>query len=74
MKRTDWAVRVVLDRDALVEDIHGLLDILRRQRVRVVVSASNSEEAEEEARLHLERVFKIPPRYVRSLRLRRMPT
>jgi len=71
---TDWKVQVVLDRKALVEDITKLAQILARQRVAVIVSASSRELAEEKARVYLPLHAGISWCYVKSLSSRRLPT
>lgn len=71
---TDWKVQVILDRKAIVEDITRLAQILARQRVAVIVSASNSEEAIDKARAHLELHAEISESYMKAFNPRRLPT
>jgi translation elongation factor EF-1beta len=71
---SDWKVKVTLDRDLLEEEIHFLLRIMKRQRVNVVVFASNKQGAIEEAQAHLEKHMDVPRKYVKAYNPRRMPT
>lgn len=73
-EKTDWKVRAVLDRAALVEEIARLARILARQRVAVIVSAESEEEAVFEARVHLQRHAGISAAFLADLRARRLPT
>jgi len=73
-ERTDYKVKAVLDRDKLIEDINGLLSILRRQRVFCVVSAVSDEDAAKQAIQHFQNRVKIPFKYFKDLHTRRMPT
>jgi len=73
-EKTDYKVTVILDRQALVEDIAKLAKILARQRVFVLVSASSGEDAEVVARKHIQQYMAIPEVYLKTLRPRRLPT
>ena len=73
-EKTDWKVQVILDRDTLVADIAKLAKILARQRVAVMVSASNREDAEERAKQYLRLYIGIPEVYLKTLHPRRLPT
>ena len=73
-EKTDWKVQVILDRDALVEDISQLAKILARQRVAVIVSASSGEDAKVAARKHLQKYMAIPEVYLKTLHPRKLPT
>lgn len=74
MSKSDWKVTAVLNRDVLEEDIAALVGVLKRQRVYVIVSASDDGEAREEAEKHFEKVCGISSRYVKALNPHRMPT
>ena len=71
---SDWKVQVVLDRKAIVEEITKLVQILARQRVAVVVSASDSERAIEKASAHLELYAGISEAYIKAFNPRKLPT
>jgi len=73
-EKTDWKVTVILDRQALVEDIAKLAKILAQQRVSVLVSASSGEDAEVAARKHIQQYMAIPEAYLKTLHPRRLPT
>lgn len=72
-ERSDWKVKATLDRDALVEDIVRLVEILKRQRVYCIVSARDAEEAKWKGSDHIDLYMNIPPRYVKAMHPRRMP-
>lgn len=71
---SDWKVQVTLDRKALVDDIDNLVKMLARQRVAVIVSASDSEDAINKARAHLELHAGIFSEYMKAFNPRRLPT
>jgi hypothetical protein len=71
---SDWKVQVVLDKKAIVEDITKLAQILARQRLAVIVSASSREEAEEKAKNHLLLHAGISEAYLKAYNSRRLPT
>ena len=71
---SDWKVQVVLDRKAIVEDITKLAQILARQRVTVIVSASDSEDAIDRAKTHLILQTGILESYMKAFNPRRLPT
>ena len=73
-EKTDWKVQVILDRDTLVADIAKLAKILARQRVAVIVSASDREDAMERAKQYLRMYIGIPEAYLKTLHPRRLPT
>jgi len=72
--KTDWKVQAILDRDQLEEDIGALVEILKRQRVSCIVDADSEETARMAASHHMKVHMGIPPRYVRALHPRRLPT
>ena len=73
-EKTDWKIMVVLDREAITEDINDLVKILARQRVNCIVSANDRDEALTEAKKHLQRFAGIPEKYLKALHPRRLPT
>lgn len=73
--KTDWKVEAKLDRSLLVADIMGLVKVLKRQRKPFcVVSADCEMSAKVEAVRRMEVYQRIPPKYVKELRARRLPT
>lgn len=73
-EKVDWKVRGTLDRDKLVEDIMGLVNVLKRRRLYCVVDAVDEAEAREVALRRMQRVQGVPSEYVKFLHARRLPT
>lgn len=65
--RVDWKVEAVIDRELIAGEIIQLLNILKRQRISCIVSASDMDEALTEASKRLEQHMGIPYRFVKNL-------
>lgn len=70
----DYKVTVTLNREALVEDITKLAQILARRRTFCVVSAVNEAEALKKAEEHLKVINGILTVYVEAMHPRKLPT
>ncbi|MEM2997306.1 MAG: hypothetical protein QXK52_07335 [Candidatus Bathyarchaeia archaeon] len=65
--RVDWKVEATVDRELITDEIAQLLGILKRQRISCIVSASDEDEAINEASKRLENHMGIPSRFVKNL-------
>ena len=69
---SDWKVQVVLDQEAIIDDIMRLVQILTRQRTHCIVSAVSEADALRRAEEHLKRIHGISLVYVKAMHPRKL--